>query len=304
MSEYLLQTVSLTKQFGKQKAVNALSLNVEKGAIYGLIGRNGAGKTTFMKMATGLASPTSGEIKLFGHDGSELHSQQYRIGVLIESAGIYDDMTAFDNMKMKAIAMGMYSREKIDELLKLVGLSETGRKKAGKFSLGMKQRLGIAMALIGSPDLLVLDEPINGLDPQGIIEIRNVILRLNREQGITVIVSSHILDELSRIATHYGIINQGSLVLELPSDELMAKCSSGIEIKSDFVNDISVVLDGMGIEKYTIIDSQTILVEGSSDKLNVINMEIAKRGITISSIGLKQESLEEFFVKLTGGNEQ
>ncbi|MDD6395291.1 MAG: ATP-binding cassette domain-containing protein, partial [Firmicutes bacterium] len=158
MSEYLLQTVCLTKKYGRQNAVDSLSLNIKKGSIYGLIGRNGAGKTTFMKMISGLAKPTSGDIKLFGGNSGESSAQQSRIGALIEAPGIYDDMTAFDNMKMKAIAMGVYNKEKINELLTLVGLAETGRKKAGKFSLGMKQRLGIAMSMIGTPDLLILDE--------------------------------------------------------------------------------------------------------------------------------------------------
>ncbi|MGN0473756.1 MAG: ABC transporter ATP-binding protein [Acutalibacteraceae bacterium] len=300
MSEYLLQTVCLTKKYGRQNAVDSLSLNIKKGSIYGLIGRNGAGKTTFVKMISGLAKPTSGDIKLFGDNSGDCGSQQCRIGALIEAPGIYDDMTAFDNMKMKAIAMGVYNKEKINELLTLVGLAETGRKKAGKFSLGMKQRLGIAMSMIGTPDLLILDEPINGLDPQGIIEIRNVIAKLNREYEITIIISSHILDELARIATHYAIINEGRLVLELPKEELLARCTECIEIKSDEIKDICVVLEEMGFSDYEVYEDGAMRVNNCCDKVGEINMEIAKRGISIRSISVRQESLEEFFVNITG----
>ena len=301
MSNYLLQTVCLTKKYGRQNAVDNLSLNIEKGSIYGLIGRNGAGKTTFMKMISGLAKPTSGDIRLFGRDSGESSTQQSRIGALIEAPGIYDDMTAFDNMKMKAIAMGVYNKEKINELLTLVGLADTGKKKAGKFSLGMKQRLGIAMSMIGTPDLLILDEPINGLDPQGIIEIRNVIAKLNREYEITIIISSHILDELARIATHYAIINEGRLVLELPKEELLAKCTECIEIKSDAIKEVCVVLEDMGFRDYEVYEDGAMRVNNCCDKVGEINMELAKRGITISSISVRQESLEEFFVNITGG---
>lgn len=300
MSEYLLQTACLTKKYGRQNAVDSLSLNIKKGSIYGLIGRNGAGKTTFMKMISGLAKPTSGEIKLFGDNSGESPAQQSRIGALIETPGIYDDMTAFDNMKMKAIAMGVYNKEKINELLTLVGLAETGRKKAGKFSLGMKQRLGIAMSMIGTPDLLILDEPIIGLDPQGIIEIRNVIAKLNREYEITIIISSHILDELARIATHYAIINEGRLVLELPKEELLTRCTECIEIKSDEIKDICVVLEEMGFSDYEVYEDGAMRVNNCCDKVGEINMEIAKRGISIRSISVRQESIEEFFVNITG----
>lgn len=301
MNEYLLQTVCLTKIYGSQKAVDSLSLNVKKGAIYGLIGRNGAGKTTFMKMISGLAKPSSGEIRLFGKDGELANTQQHRIGALIESPGIYGDMTAFDNMRLKATAMGVYNKDKINELLALVGLAATGSKKAGNFSLGMKQRLGIAMSMIGTPDLLILDEPINGLDPQGIIEIRGVIEKLSREYEMTIIISSHILDELSRIATHYAIINEGRLIQELSKEELLDKCTECIEIKSEAVKDVCLVLEEMGYTDYEVCDGSTIRVNNCCDKLSDINMALARHGIRINGISLKQESLEEFFVNLTGG---
>lgn len=196
--------------------------------------------------------------------------------------------------------MGIYNKEKINELLTLVGLADTGGKKAGKFSLGMKQRLGIAMSMIGTPDLLILDEPINGLDPQGIIEIRNVIAKLNREYEITIIISSHILDELARIATHYAIINEGRLVLELPKEDLLARCTECIEIKSDEIKKVCVVLEEMGFSDYEVYEDGAMRVNNCCDKVGEINIEIAKRGISIRSISVRQESLEEFFVNITG----
>lgn len=300
MNEYLLETVCLTKTYGHQRAVDDLSLHVPKGSIYGLIGRNGAGKTTFMKMIAGLAKPTSGEIRLFGTDAEDSIGQN-RIGALIEEPGIYGDMTAFDNMRLKAVATGVYHRGKINELLALVGLSDTGHKKAGQFSLGMKQRLGIAMSLIGTPDLLILDEPINGLDPVGVIEIRELIEKLSREYEMTVIISSHILDELARIATHYGIINEGKLVRELSKEELLDQCAECVEIKSDAVKEVCLALEEMGYAAYEVCDSATVRVPNCCDRVGEINMTLARRGILLRGISVRQESLEEFFVNLTGG---
>ncbi len=299
MSNYMVQTFCLTKQYGRQKAVDRVNLTIERGSIYGLIGRNGAGKTTLIKMISGLAKPTSGEVKICGSDDGKY--QLNRIGTLVESPGIYSDMTAFDNMRLKAVAVGVYNRDKINELLDFVGLADTGSKKAGKFSMGMKQRLGIAMALIGTPDLLMLDEPINGLDPQGIIEIRNIISKLNRESGMTIIISSHILDELARIATHYAIIDEGKLVAEMPKEQLMEQCSEYIDIKSDSVQDICVALEEMGLNDYEVYESDGIHLKGCVDRVSEINAALAKRGIMIKSISVTQESLEDFFVNITGG---
>ena len=211
--ETILKTNLLTKQFKKQKAVDGVSLQIERGAIYGLIGRNGAGKTTFLRMVAGLARPTSGEIELMGIPSTEksIRSAFERVGCLIEQPGIYNNLSAFENCKLKAMCCGVYSKEYVEEKLALVGLSDVGKKTVGNFSLGMKQRLGIALAMIGEPDLLILDEPINGLDPQGIIEVRDIIQTINRERNITILISSHILEELSKIATHYGIIHNGRL---------------------------------------------------------------------------------------------
>jgi ABC-2 type transport system ATP-binding protein len=226
MMEYVLQTHGLTKQYKHFQALSGLSMHVPKGAIYGFVGKNGAGKTTLIRLICGLQEPTAGDFTLYGIQNStrDIVKSRRRMGAVVETPSIYLDMTAEENLKQQYLILGLPSYEGIQELLKLVGLENTGRKKAKHFSLGMKQRLGIAVALCGDPDFLVLDEPVNGLDPQGIVEIRELILKLNRERQITVLISSHILDELSKLATHYGIIDGGHMVKELSAEELDNLC--------------------------------------------------------------------------------
>ncbi len=216
----LVQTNNLTKQYGKHKVVNSVNLSVKKGEIYGLIGRNGAGKTTVLRLISGLAKPTEGDICLFGQNRHNTVYVQNRVGILIENSGIYPNMSAKDNIRLKCLAMGISSKSYIAELLEGVGLSAASKKKVKHFSVGMKQRLGIALALVGNPELVILDEPVNGLDPQGMAEIREIIVRLNAEQNITFIISSHILGELSKIATSYGIIEKGELKKQVLKTEL------------------------------------------------------------------------------------
>ncbi|MFT3952867.1 MAG: ABC transporter ATP-binding protein [Oscillospiraceae bacterium] len=299
--EYLLSTSCLTKQFKKQKAVNQVSLHIRQGEIYGFIGRNGAGKTTFMKMICGLSEPTAGEIALFGKSGSEFRTMLHRIGALIETPGLYPGMTAYDNMKLKCICAGISKKGYIEELLRLVGLQDAEKKCVRNFSMGMKQRLGIAIALVGEPDLLILDEPTNGLDPQGIAEVRETILKLNREKKITFMISSHILEELSKIATSYGIIHAGHLLQELSREELMEKCSERIEIKLDSPEKACVILDSMRFSNYTVIDANTIYIYERLDEVSDINLAFAKNGLKIASIGVNSEALEDYFINLTGG---
>lgn len=301
--ENIIETFSVTKQYRKQKAVNSISISIEQGAIYGLIGRNGAGKTTLMKMIAGLSAPTDGDIAVFGMKGAEKNSVMSRIGALIENPGLYPNMTAEENLKVKCCALGIRDKNLPAELLELVGLSDTGKKAARKFSLGMKQRLAMAIALTGNPDILLLDEPTNGLDPQGIAEIRETILRLNREKNITFIISSHILDELSKIATHYGIIHKGELIEQLTREELSAKCSEHIELKTDSNQLACTVLDEMGIADYTAVDSETLHVFANSDLCGDISLRLAQKGIKVKEIAVKSEALEEYYLKLTGGNE-
>lgn len=299
--EYLLSTNGLTKRYGHKNAVDHVNLHIRQGAIYGLIGRNGAGKTTILRMIAGLASPTEGEISLFGETGKKALYMTSRIGTLIEAPGLYPNMSAAENLKLKCLALGVRKKGYIKELLDAVGLSGVGRKRVRNFSLGMKQRLGIALALVGDPDLLVLDEPINGLDPQGIVEIRETLSRLNRDRNITLMISSHILEELSKIATDYGIIHNGVLLQELTQEELLARCSERIELKTDDTRRACVVLEEMGIRDYKVIDAGTIQIFERLNDGGEITMKLAKNGVKTMGITVKNEALEDYYLNLTGG---
>ncbi len=301
MSEYLLCTNGLTKQFGHHKAVNHVNLHVKKGVIYGFIGRNGAGKTTFLKMISGLSKPSYGDIELFGCRGAELNAIRSRISCLIETPGLYGNMTAYDNLAIKCKLFGINDPNYMKHILRIVGLSNVGKKKTKHFSLGMKQRLGIGLALVGDPDLLVLDEPINGLDPQGIAEIRDMFLTLQEEENMTIIISSHILEELSKIATHYGIIHNGSLIQELTREELMQRCSERMEIVLDHPKQAVPVLDTMGFTDYQVTDKNTIQIYERLNESADVNMELSKAGILVKSISITSEELENYFLNLTGG---
>ena len=301
MMEYLLTTNSLTKQYGRHKAVNSVNIHIRQGDIYGLTGRNGAGKTTLLKLISGLASPTEGDFTLFGARGKEAYRYLSRVGTLIESPGVYPNMPAADNLRLKCLAMGVRKKNEVEELLDIVGLADTGKKKVKNFSLGMKQRLGIALALVGDPDLVVLDEPINGLDPQGIAEIRDTLSRLNRERNITLIISSHILEELSKIATRYGIIHDGVLLQELTREELLARCSERIELKTDDTRRACTVLDRMGITRYKVVDPDTIHIFERLNDSGEITMVLAENQIRTLGITVKNEALEDYYLNLTGG---
>lgn len=301
MSEILLQTIGLTKQYGHQKAVDHVDIHIRKGAIYGFIGRNGAGKTTCLKMISGLARPTGGEIEMFGYRGKNLEQIRTRVGCLIEAPGLYGNMSAYENLKIKCKLFGINKDSYIEEILQVVGLADVGKKKTKHFSLGMKQRLGIGLALVGEPDLLVLDEPINGLDPQGIVEVRDTIQKLRDTRNMTILISSHILEELSKIATDYGIIHNGSLLQELTREELMSRCSERIEVTLDQPELAIPVLDAMGFANYQVTDKEHIhIFERLSESAN-LNMELAKAGVPVRGIGITSEELETYFLKLTGG---
>lgn len=299
--DYILTTENLGKQYRNFKALNGLSMHVPKGAIYGFVGRNGAGKTTLIRLICGLQEPTSGAFTLYGVSSTSksIVKARRRMGAVVETPSIYLDMTAEDNLKQQYRVLGLPSFDGIPELLKLVGLENTGKKKAKNFSLGMKQRLGIAVALAGDPDFLVLDEPVNGLDPQGIIEMRELILKLNREKQITVLISSHILDELSRLATHYGIIDGGRMVKELSAEELEAACRKCMRVEVTKASALARVLDGMGIG-YKILSATKADVFA---KVNIsqLTLALAKEGCEVLSIEEHDESLESYFVSLVGG---
>ena len=297
----IVSTNCLTKVYKKERALDSLTLHVKKGEIYGFIGRNGAGKTTCMKILCGLAAPTSGEYSLFGRTGKDVGKMQERIGNLIEMPGLYPNMTAYENLMCKYIAMGIHRKGYIEEILETVGLGDVGRKKVKKFSLGMKQRLGIGMALLGEPDLLLLDEPINGLDPQGIAEIRETVRRLNREKNITVMISSHILEELYKVADTFGIIHKGTLVQELSRKQLEEKCSDCIKICLADTRRACIVLEDMGIQNYKVAAPDTIHVYEMPGRSGEINLKLSEQGCMVESIQIVRESLEEYFLELTGG---
>lgn len=300
MTEYLLTTSNLTKEFDKHKAVDSLNIHLKKGCIYGFIGRNGAGKTTTLKMLSSLSKPTSGEISMFGCTGNECKKVRNKIGCLIETPGLYPDMSAFENLKIKCLANGVYSKAYVNDLLNIVGLSNVGSKSTQHFSLGMKQRLGIALALVGEPELLILDEPTNGLDPQGIIEMRNTLSKLNSERNLTILVSSHILEELSKIATDYGIIHDGKLIKEFTAEELASMADKRIEITVDSTSNASAVLKNMGINNFKIIDDSCINIYEHIDESASINSALIAAGVVISEFSVKSIDLEEFYMNLTG----
>ena len=278
-------------------------MNVPKGAIYGFVGKNGAGKTTLIRLICGLQEPTSGEYTLYGtkNTDKEILKARRRMGAVVETPSIYLDLTAEDNLKHQYRMLGLPSYDGLAELLKLVRLENTGKKKAKHFSLGMRQRLGIAIALVGDPDFLVLDEPVNGLDPQGIIEMRELILKLNREQQITVLISSHILDELSRLATHYGFIEKGQIVKEISAKELDTACRKRIRLEVTNTRILSRVLDEMNVE-YTIVSDKTADVYA---RINVsqLTLALAKENCEVISMQERDESLESYYVGLVGGKE-
>lgn len=298
--EYLISTNGLTKQYGRHKAVKGVNIHIRQGDIYGLIGRNGAGKTTILRMLSGLSAPTEGEFSMFGKSGKDVCRSMSRIGTLIEMPGIYPNMSASENIKLKCLALGVRKKGIEKELLHSVGL-EYNKKKVKNFSLGMKQRLGIALALVGDPDLVILDEPINGLDPQGIAEVREILSRLNKEHSITFLISSHILEELSKIATNYGIIHDGVMLQELTREELLAKCSSRIELKTDDTSKACTVLEGIGFENYKVVDTGTIQIFERLNDGGEITMALAEHGVKTIGITVKNEALEDYYLNLTGG---
>lgn len=302
--ESILTTSSITKTYKKVNAVNNISINIKQGDIYGLVGRNGAGKTTLMRMITGLASPSSGDYKIFGQLPKENKDVLKRVGCLIEEPGVYPDMTAKENLHQKGILLGIKKKGYEESLLNLVGLGDVGNKKVKQFSLGMKQRLGIALALVGEPDLLILDEPINGLDPQGIAQVRDMIIKLNKERNITFLISSHILEELSKICTRFGFLNKGFLVEEDTAEELYEKCRDYVVIKTETPEKACTVLDSLDIKNYKVVERNTIKVFERIEDTALMNTALVKFGIEVKEIHLEGASLEEYFLKITGGNEQ
>lgn len=299
--EYVLITENVSKVYGGHKVVDRVCMHVEKGAVYGFIGKNGAGKTTFMRMAAGLAAPSEGSIRLFG--SGDLERQRVRIGGLIESPGAFVNMTAEENLEVLRRQYGITDKRAVKELLELVGLSETGKKKVKNFSMGMKQRLGLAISLLRSPDFLILDEPINGLDPQGIIEIRELLLKLNKEKDITILISSHILGELSKIATHYGIIRDGALIEEFGVQELAERCRRCQKVVVDNAELAANILEEkLRISSFDVPKQNTIRIFGHLEESAKINAALLAGGVGVAESYLAGQDLEGYFMERLGGS--
>ncbi|MDO5022273.1 MAG: ABC transporter ATP-binding protein [Eubacteriales bacterium] len=301
MQNDIIQTQGLSKKYGKKFAIKNINAHIKPGEIYGLIGRNGAGKTTLMKCINGQIQPTDGNIFV---DGKAYKDQSaVRIGSLVESPNLYGDCSAYENLMYKCIALNIKDKKRhIAELLELVELDKTGKKKAKQFSLGMKQRLGLALAMVSNPKVLMLDEPINGMDPQGIAGIRETLVKLNRDLGTTIIISSHILDELAKFATRYGIIKDGELITEFSSDTLENESLSSVTVKSPNINEVYEALK----EKYRLsqenfIDANTLKIQDGAEKHREISRFLYDKNIYLEEFRVDHMSLEDYFMHLTGG---
>ena len=297
--DYVLETKSLLKSYRHVEALSGVDMLVPKDSIYGLVGRNGAGKTTLMRVVAGMQKENGGTYLLFGVDKNsrEIKKERKRVGAMIESPAIFHDLSAEDNLKMQYRILGLPSFDTIPEILSTVGLENTGNKKAGSFSFGMKQRLGIAMAIAGNPDLLILDEPINGLDPEAIVEMRELILRLNREMNMTIIVSSHILDELAKVATYYGFIDSGRMVKEVSAVDMEKECRKALRIKVESIEKAAIALTSLGND-YSVIDDNTLDVFGDIGIKEVLDV---LSGAGIKDIEKRNENLEGYFINTMGG---
>ena len=298
---YIMTTSKLTKTYGSKDAAKDIDIHIREGKIYGLIGRNGAGKTTIMRMLSGLSSPTSGTFSLFGDEGAAAKKHFAKIGVLIEHPGLYPHLSAYENLKIKSIALGCYSKQYVNELLELVGLENAGKKDSGSFSLGMRQRLGIALALVGDPKLIILDEPINGLDPQGIVEVRSMLEKLRDEKGITIMISSHILDELGKLADSYGIIHEGRLIDEFTTDELSSRCGKYVVIKAAD-NDAAVnALKAAGYQNIEIDQDHHVRVNEKLDESGKMIKALVNANVVVNEVYVQNTSLEDYYLSVTGG---
>ena len=303
MSEIICHTVNLSKKYKGNVALENVNINIKKGEIYGLIGENGAGKTTLIKIIAQLIKPTEGDVKLFGKTmENELCTLQRKIGYTIENPALYMDMTARQNLEIIRIQKGIPGTNDIDRVLSVVNLSNTGKKKVKNFSLGMKQRLALAMALIDDPEILVLDEPLNGLDPTGISELRNLLKKLNTEKNMTIILSSHILSELHKLATCYGIMHKGKIVEEISSEILDDRCKKHIFIKVSDIKIASMILEKeLGINDFIVYNDSIIKIYGNFDKCAEINKTLVLNNILVEEISIKGENLESYFTKVIGG---
>lgn len=303
MSEVVFKAKNLCKEYGGNLALDNLNMQINRGEIYGFIGENGAGKTTTIRMLTGIAQPTSGEIEIFGKKNpKELQEQRNKIGCIIESPALYLDMTAKQNLEVQRIQRRIKNKKCINEILEIVNLTDTGRRKAADFSLGMRQRLALGIALLGEPEFLILDEPTNGLDPMGIVELRELLKRLNKEKKITILISSHILSELHQMATCFGIIHKGKMIEQLTSSELDEKCKQVIRINAtDTARAATVIENTLHTKKYEVCENGIIKLRDYLDKVETVCGKLIHEGVGVKEIALTGVNLEEYFTKVIGG---
>lgn len=303
MENWVLETKALTRKYHKQTAVDGVNIHVPKGCIYGLLGRNGAGKTTTLRMIMGLVKPTSGEIKIFGKNAQQNRKQIYpRIGSIIETPGFYENLTARENLNVLARLRGIHRSDAIDHALSRVGLDKEPGKIISQYSLGMKQRLGIAAAIMHEPELLILDEPINGLDPIGIQEMRNFLVELCEEKNVTIIISSHILSEIEHLADHIGIIHKGKLLEEVTFDEIRKRNRNYLEFQVSNEKKAAVLLErNFNIIDYEVHEKGNIRVYSHLGQQGKINKIFVKNDIEVTKIIMSEDRLEDYFVKLIGG---
>ncbi|MCI9643387.1 MAG: ATP-binding cassette domain-containing protein [Oscillibacter sp.] len=298
----VIQTMGLSKRYKDRWAVDRLDLRVEQGDVYGFIGRNGAGKSTTLKLLCGLARPTQGEALVFGKPIRDPVARR-RVGALIEQPGLYPDLSGRENLRLYAALLGLDRPERqVDQILETVGLSPKEKKQVRHYSMGMKQRLGVGLTLLGGPDLLLLDEPINGLDPEGIREMRELLLRLNRERGLTILVSSHILGELGKIATRYGIIQEGRMVEQVTASELEQKCTDYLHLRTDQPQKAAALLEReLRVARWEMRPEGEIRIYEAVDT-KAAGQVLAQAGIAVEEMGLHRQDLESYFLERMGGS--
>lgn len=303
MANEILVTRGLTKRYGNHLAVDHVELSIQKGQIYGLVGRNGAGKTTIIRMVTAQTVPTEGEVSLFGASGErELSKMRARTGAMVETPSFYPYLTARQNLEYYRIQRGIPGRRVVDEVLEEVDLAGTGKKTFKNFSLGMKQRLGLALALMNHPDLLLLDEPINGLDPEGIVEFRNILLELNRQRETTILISSHILSELSNIATHYGFLDGGRMLEQISAARLREKCRACLQLTVDDAARAALVLEQeLGTRDYEVLPGNLLRLYDRLDRPQTVTAALMGAGVALIGAENKNANLEDYFLGLIGG---
>ena len=304
MGNSVITMTNITKRFKKAEVVKNFSLDVKKGSITGLIGPNGAGKTTIMKILAGLMFQTSGELSFYG-SRDDLDLNRRRMSFMIEAPIVDYNMTAYENLNYVRYVRGYPDKKRIDEVLDIVDLKDTGRKKALKFSLGMRQRLGIAMALLTKPEVLVLDEPVNGLDPEGIVEVRHILQKLSEDQGVTILISSHLLSELSELCTDFSIINKGQLVENLSLEELHDRCRSHIVLRTNNTEKTAAVLeDKLSIGSYKVLQSGDIEIYEQLDAVEHISKTVTDSGCIITKLYESGQSLEDYYLEKVGGSHE